>query len=803
MDSELNVSHQKILIGGRPVPAELSILRQRAQDKHLKKTGFIDRKDWLKAENKAIYWPSVSTVISTSWRNDSDRIPASIQTIASADVLGTRAQLTTNASLEEGINDLRLEFRRTELNEGMPYSSFSAGDVKGFRTVNGAGSQRGLGMTLINRPLDAQRIFGNEDFSGDGPPGWEAELYRANALVEFKTIGLNGRYTFENIDLAGGPNDIKVVLYGPQGQTQVVKTKIFADSNTPSKGNLWYSLSGQQEGKTLLGFNEGLEDDNDTDFTDGRPQYRIVAHALYGVSNEFALSSGLSRAPSDDGDLNFVHFGLRSILLDNPFSLDFTQGFDDATGQALRLSTRTSVYGVNLSANHDEYHNFIGEQNTRDSYYLTRRTSFFVSSPTFGFEGWDEKEWSVGNTVNFHRRQYTDRAINWQISPRTWLSTSYGTITNGLSLNFDQDPGEPIKKSVSGTVSSTQNFENFSIRSRLKYDLEPSAALDSASLYVSTRHNEGHTVFAKMTRDLNDSGIIGLSVGTQNRFDFGDLGLSVAADSENNMSAAMTVSFGLQRNPSNGATNILPTSSLEGGVVLGRVFADKNDNQKFDEGDQLLEKVTVQTRQKSARTLKNGLAYLPALPVHSPIEIYLDPKSVEDPYLSNIEKKKTVILKNGSILYVDFPLLPSGEIEGKVYISEIYTDGTDFQMPVSNVWIELLDVDGKIVTHTQSIFDGSYVFTGVPIGGYSVRIAGKSLHRIGAVLGEPKRSTVITLKEPGEIKYVPDTTLKYSNFTSRSPVQRPKGRSKNTSIRQPQQDPLFQVPDDLKSWWTL
>lgn len=38
---------------------------------------------------------------------------------------------------------------------------------------------------MSNIPLSTPRINGQEDFTGDAPPGWEVELYRGDTLIDF------------------------------------------------------------------------------------------------------------------------------------------------------------------------------------------------------------------------------------------------------------------------------------------------------------------------------------------------------------------------------------------------------------------------------------------------------------------------------------------------------------------------------------------------------------------------------------------------------------------------------------------
>ena len=61
--------------------------------------------------------------------------------------------------------------------------------------------------------LDDQEAPGIE-----GPPGWEVELYRNGTLIEFATVGSDGRYFFPDEENPFGENTFVAKLFGPQGQ---------------------------------------------------------------------------------------------------------------------------------------------------------------------------------------------------------------------------------------------------------------------------------------------------------------------------------------------------------------------------------------------------------------------------------------------------------------------------------------------------------------------------------------------------------------------------------------------------------
>ena len=60
--------------------------------------------------------------------------------------------------------------------------------------------------------------FDRTVIEGNSLPGYEAELYRNNVLLDFQVVGDDGRFSFTDVPLQIGRNEIVVVQYGPQGQ---------------------------------------------------------------------------------------------------------------------------------------------------------------------------------------------------------------------------------------------------------------------------------------------------------------------------------------------------------------------------------------------------------------------------------------------------------------------------------------------------------------------------------------------------------------------------------------------------------
>ncbi len=90
------------------------------------------------------------------------------------------------------------------------------------------------------------------------------------------------------------------------------------------------------------------------------------------------------------------------------------------------------------------------------------------------------------------------------------------------------------------------------------------------------------------------------------------------------------------------------------------------------------------------------------------------------------------VFRPGHTHKISFPVILTGEIDGTVYLSE-----NDDIQPMSNVDIELLDEKQQVIQTTRSSFDGFYLFTGVPVGKYNVRVSPTQIKKFNLFVDKP------------------------------------------------------------------
>jgi hypothetical protein len=174
-------------------------------------------------------------------------------------------------------------------------------------------------------------------------------------------------------------------------------------------------------------------------------------------------------------------------------------------------------------------------------------------------------------------------------------------------------------------------------------------------------------------------------------------------------------------------------------MVDAVAFMDRNANNQQDPGEEALPNVAFQIDRAVSehKTNENGHAFIPSLPVHQPVPIAVDPSSLEDPAFQSALGGQEVILRPGVPAQIRFPIVPTGSIEGTVFLST--KDGA--QKSASNVVVQLMKGD-KVIMTTRTAYDGYYLFEFVPPGTYTLRLDPDQAKRLGFLASTEKQMII-------------------------------------------------------------
>jgi hypothetical protein len=100
----------------------------------------------------------------------------------------------------------------------------------------------------------------------------------------------------------------------------------------------------------------------------------------------------------------------------------------------------------------------------------------------------------------------------------------------------------------------------------------------------------------------------------------------------------------------------------------------------------------------------------------------------EDPQLTTWHKGVRLISRQGNVAQLDFPLAPTGEIDGTINLQ-----GNGGKRGIGNVLLELVSrADGTepVVTQVRSSADGFFIVPEVLPGSYQLRVAAQQLDEL-------------------------------------------------------------------------
>ena len=188
--------------------------------------------------------------------------------------------------------------------------------MEGLPSAFGGSTANGRGAVLTNQPLTRSARFDRTQFTGELPPGWDAELYRNGALIAFDDGKAgDGRYHFDDVEMTYGDNEFEVILYGPQGQEQHRHEAVNVGQDNVPKGQLWYWAGVREPGKDLISFHKSpaviSTDPSAPAVASAKAGPELTASAEYGVSERLSVSALLRSTTIEDERVTYVEGAVR------------------------------------------------------------------------------------------------------------------------------------------------------------------------------------------------------------------------------------------------------------------------------------------------------------------------------------------------------------------------------------------------------------------------------------------------------------------------------------------------------------
>ena len=695
-----------------------------------------------KAEYQGFTWPLMDLNLEYRGRSDAMRPLASVQ--ASADVLGFSTDLHANHDGGRGLESARLRLGRTDPDGGelgpLRATRYEFGDLYAPSTSMVLRGKLGRGVSLDNQPLRQPDRYDATAIGGDGPPGWETELYANGVLLEVGEVDAEGRYLFEDVPLLFGRNEFRTVLYGPQGQSREHVQVTTVGGEMIPRGNVRYRLFAVQDERALL-----LDDDR-LAVTPDRGLWTTHAEAGLGLLRNLSLLGAVTTSPLEGQDHAYRTLAAQSVVRGLHVQ---TTWVDDADGgTALGLTAQGALLGRTLNLAHERFDGFQSDANDAGQ-QRTAETRLRLGGNT----RWRGR--GLAYDLKYEHTGYENRGIVSQDLVALRGATSLGRTQLNSRLDWRRS------QTVSGGYDRVAMDHLLSgslggvlVRGSLRWGFAPESQLESLAASASWRPSRDLRLSGRLQRTLLGTGTTSVGASLTMLLDSFQLSLNVSDDDHQKPWFGVSLSTSLTREPDSGRLHVQRNRMSDGYGATARVFLDRNANGLYDDADDPLPGVQLDGTGLPGvvSTDARGQVFVGGLPAHRERDITLNVDSIDDPYLLPSLAGLRATGHPGAHVVLDFPVTFAGDVEGTVYA--LTTGG---KVPVRGVVLELVDLTDRTLRTCVSEFDGYYLFQEVPPGWYEVRVVADSLARKNLRLPAP---VAVSVSAEGGVSAGNDFTLR-------------------------------------------
>ncbi|VXC56099.1 conserved exported hypothetical protein [Massilia sp. 9I] len=637
--------------------------------------------------------------LSTSKTDGRKQTEVNYTAYLTADLLGMEAALYASHNRHDPSRGLRLTLGRNDPEAGLlgPLRArtalFGSVPLPGVPNIS-VSSPTGNGVLVSNRPLNQPTSFDRHTLQGPLPPGWDVELFYNEALVGFQQSRPDGKYSFEDMPLAYGPNEFRLVFHGPLGQLRVERQSFLLEDAAVPRGALYYDAGLQRD---LLG------------------RERALAQFEWGVSDRINATGGWQRVPLFDGThRNYANLGLRGYWNGLIATADAVKAQDG--GSLAQLGLKTRIGKVSLSATRAQLDKFQSEFFTQVADPVKVRDELRAEGVVAG----GSQYFPVALQVRHDRLASGTRNI--EVQGRVSAYRDGIALTNGL--RWARLGTEEI---ADGQFQVSRRVAGVGVSGQLQYTIAPELALGSAAVSADYAMNDGYLLNLGLMRSFQDREL--RAFGGVNK-SLGSYGLGINGFYSNRHDYGLGLQFfmamGLEPRSRRLMTDAQPMAAM--GAASIHVFLDKDLNGVMDGADEAIPGAgfIVNGANYAVRTDAGGVAYLSRLPTHQNTDIGLDPNTLEDPQWQPRVPGVRIVPRPGKVSQLEFAVNVTGEVDGTTYL---YADGK--RKAIGDLKLELVDASRKVVASMSSAADGYFVINGIFPGEYFLRVSPEQLKRLG------------------------------------------------------------------------
>ncbi len=619
------------------------------------------------------------------------------------DVLGMRADFSTAANYipgnEPDLSNVRLRFTRRGFgNKTLPFGLklFQAGDVSAALSPYVQKRISGVGFYISNKERPTERFFDEVTINGTGTPGWEVEIYRGNMLLDFTYVDERGEYSFENIQLNYGKNELRTVLYGPQGEVEEYIKEYNIGRTQLKPGQMTFEAASIESGLPLIDVSEhGIK-------SAGKAQHLRVNR---GINKSISSFVTLSKLPTKEGEKKYLTAGAEFNAFKGRGQIEIYKEING--GEAFDGRFARKFAGISTSIKAALFKDFnspdigYGAQAKRFKGELRANKSFELPIGQLG----------LNLSAQHSRRNDGNRESRFTAAQS--LTTSRASLNHSITTNLDDGEHNTTTGIMSLNVPLSKHWD---FRTSLDYDKYPKFNLGLSR--TELRYDDGDKFSAALHVRQAVQDRENTSLGLNTSYDFGTFN----GGAELNWDRSDGVKFILRAStifgPESPSSNDYVFDTKYNGYATAykiRLYHDRNANGIFDGDDEPVEKTRVNINGvRTKPSDKDGVIDHQNAGSARVVTLTLYRESLSNPFLIPLKGDGyETILRPGTKPFIDFPLVEAGGIDGTV---------SDAQSnPIPGMKIELIGNHGLVLAETRTGFDGFYQFELVRPGTYMVR----------------------------------------------------------------------------------
>ena len=641
-------------------------------------------------------------------------------------------------SRSSGQRDARLTLSRFE-SGGRAFgplgvTRFAIGDVSSQSAPLIGASYSGLGLSVSNERLQRGTNYDTTIIEGDALPGWTAELYLDGQLLDFQTVSDVGRYSFTNIQLAFGVNRFTVELYGPSGERDTSQRRIDIREAALRPGQFEGALEIVAPSRGVFINHQPTNspaDDDTASHLASSPDLAAQLRGAWGVGRRFTVSASGGVEQFEDAQETWALQGGVARQLERSFwSADFAL----ANGASAGLVTMRADLGpANLLAFTERYGSGFraGASSAASTSFIARDGARLDGRNSYDPDG---RPWSW--SLNVERKVDETSAPDWIASARLNKQFSHLSFLQSVRYNTNGVSVDALGDSTGATTAIAGVVSGVRVRAGVEYALDGADGARRAEFDLSKRiGNLNVAGFARQNLQVAST-----SLGARFAYDWDGtrLGLQIDRDSASRVTTALlTLGLEFDRSPINGGLRLGRSARGRRGAALVRVFEDRDLNNRYDEGESVLDAELTVAPYGRRTSAEDGRIIVQDLPTDRRIGVIVNPGSLADPYLAPAVEGVSFTARPGGVVRVDLPVIETGEV--------LVTLLDHVNEPIAGQILDLrLCDDQSAMMRERSAFDGLTFFQFVPPGCYRLGIGDTPLAQFELGAGESRNIEVLS-----------------------------------------------------------